>query len=307
MDMINWPEGPPPEGIVDQPGSTEMLGNVAVTHRYLEGGGITWHAAVAGNEGRLPIIMLHGYPESWYAFHHQIMTLAEDFYIIALDLPGFGQSDKRLDIDYDYGAVAQALSELIDAMALKDIFLVSHDRGTVIADHLCAVPGMNGRIKKYVRMQQSGCVPHGEPRPPHEMFRSEAAVAAFRQPAMIVHQAYVENPITAFPPSKPVLQRMERELSYPGVAEGAAASFVSADFDAEHADRMDRLFAAMTMPVLFLQGALDIGQKPDEYLNIYQFVPTATLQFIHAGHFLHLESPAETSAAIKAFLLHHPT
>ena len=90
------------------------------------------------------------------------------------------------------------------------------------------------------------------------------------------------------------------------MAEGAAASFASADFDREHADRVGGLFAAMTMPVLFLQGALDAGQSPEEYRTVRDHVPTAELQFIDAGHFLHLERPELVSSAIAAFLLHYP-
>ncbi|MEE4201307.1 alpha/beta fold hydrolase [Erythrobacter sp.] len=99
---------------------------------------------------------------------------------------------------------------------------------------------------------------------------------------------------------------MVRELGYSGVAQGAAASFQSADFDAEHADRMNGLFDAMTMPVLFLQGALDHGQKPVEYAEITKHVTNGTLQFVDAGHFLHLERPDIVSQAIHAFLTHHP-
>ena len=305
---VTWRWCEAPHGAVDPQAHTEVLGGTTFTHRYLEGGELTWHAVSTGDEGAPVVVFVHGYPESWYAWHHQMRALASHYRCIAVDLPGFGQSEKPDPdaFDYDYANVARCLADLIRGMGLDCFHLVSHDRGTVVCDHLCAVPGMNGRIAKYVRMQQSGCVPHGEPRPPHELFRSRMAVEAFGDPANVVQDAYVRNALVAFRPAQTDLERMARELGYEGVAEGAAASFKSADFDREWADRMGGLFAAMTMPVLFLQGALDAGQSPQEYARATAHVADGTLQFVHAGHFLHLERPDAVSAAIHAFLLHHP-
>lgn len=305
---LNWPEAPPPPGIHDRPGDREYLHGIEVRHRYLKSADIVWHCVTAGPEDGESVIMLHGYPESWFAFHHQIAALAKcGFHVIAFDLPGFGQSDKRLDIDYDYAAIAKALAKLINAIGLIGFHLVSHDRGAVVSDHLCAEPSVNGSIGKYVRMQQSGPVPHGEPRPPHELFRSQMAIEAFRQPANVVRDAYQRNAIVAYPLDDEVeLARLARELSYPGLAEAAAASFKSADFDREWEDRVSSLFPSMTMPVLFLQGAHDVGQSPNEYRTIKEFVATAELQFIDAGHFLHLENADATTAAIVSFLRFYP-
>ncbi|MEE4201308.1 alpha/beta fold hydrolase [Erythrobacter sp.] len=177
---MSWPNATLTEGAVDKPGSTETLYGCTFTHRYAEAGGLTWHAATAGGEGPV-VLFLHGYPESWYAWHHQMAFLSASYRCIALDLPGYRQSEKP-DVnafDYDYANVAGSVAALLDALSIQVFLLVAHDRGAVIADHLCAVPGFGDRIIKYVRMQQLGCVPHGEPRPPHALFRSDAAVAAF--------------------------------------------------------------------------------------------------------------------------------
>jgi pimeloyl-ACP methyl ester carboxylesterase len=81
-----------------------------------------------------------------------------------------------------------------------------------------------------------------------------------------------------------------------------SASFVSAGFDRELDDRMNHLFPAMTMPVLFLQGALDPGQQPAEYDTVTDEVANGHLQFVEGGHFFHLEVPDVASAAIRTFL-----
>lgn len=308
LDPSTWPHAEPFPGSPDAPGSVEVNDGVEFTHHYVEADGISWHVVTAGDPGRQPILFLHGFPESWWAFHHQMADLAAHAFCVAVDTLGNGQSDKRLDLDYAYPAVARALARLLDVCGIDRCSLVAHDRGTVIADHLCAVPGMADRISAYVRMQQSGNRPHSEPRPPHEMFRSPVGVEFFRSGALIdVAYGLSDRPngaqsLVARPLDDACIERLRREFSFPGVAEGASASFTSAGFDRELDDRMTGLFAAMTMPVLFLQGALDPGQQPSEYETVCDEVRDGRLVFVDAGHFLHLEAPAETSAEIRSFL-----
>ncbi|HVR28875.1 MAG TPA: alpha/beta hydrolase, partial [Thermoanaerobaculia bacterium] len=177
--------------------------------------------------------------------------------------------------------------------------LVAHDRGSVIGDHLIAQPGAASRVARYVRMQQSASRPHGEP-PPHQLMGSAAGTALFRSrrfPALVYRGRLAALPI----PGDDV-RRLDYEFKYRGIAEAAPLSFRTANFDQELVDRRERLFASMTMPVLFLQGRLDPGQHPEEYFRVEQAVADGTLQFIEAGHFLHLEAPGAVNEAMLAFL-----
>ena len=196
---------------------------------------------------------------------------------------------------------------MLDAFGIDRFFLVAHDRGTVIADHLCAVDGMAARIRRYVRMQQSGNQPHSEPRPPHDLFHSELGVQIIGN-GSLVDIAYGVAPspnghsLVAVSIDERDIARIKSEVTAPGVAASMSASFVSAGFDRELDDRMNGLFAAMTMPVLFLQGALDPGQQPTEYATVTDDVADGHLQFVQGGHFFHLEVPELATAAIGAFL-----
>ncbi len=294
---------------IDEDGAEETLWTGArVTHRVVDATGLRWHAATTGSPDAPAVVFLHGFPECWFTWHHQMADLGEDFHCVALDLKGHGQSDHRLDSDYDYAAQAAELPAVFDALGLDRFFLVAHDRGAVVADHLCAVPGMAARVRRYVRMQQSGNRPHSEPRPPHELFRSDLGVELLASGAL-VDMAYGRaelpagmQPLVAVPVDDRDVDRIRREVMRPGVPEGMSASFVSASFDRELDDRMNGLFHAMTMPVLFLQGALDPGQQPAEYETVADEVETGEVQFVDAGHFLHLEAPAAVSAAIRAYL-----
>lgn len=290
-------------------GEVETLWNGdGITHRFFEAAGLRWHAITAGDpENPAAVVFLHGFPESCIAWHHQVAGLADDFFTIALDLKGHGQSDTRLDSDYDYAAQAAELPAVFDALGLDRFYLVAHDRGAVISDHLCSVPGMSQRIRRYVRMQQSGNRPHSEPRPPHELFRSPMGAAMLAQ-GDIQRRAFGLEPmphgltLIAKPIAPQDIDRIIDETTQPGVPEGMSASFVSAGFDRELEDRMNGLFASMTMPVLFLQGAEDAGQQPHEYETVTDEVANGHLQFLELGHFLHLEDPPVVNAAIREFL-----
>lgn len=279
-----------------------------VTHRFVEAAGLRWHAVTAGASSNPDVVVfLHGFPESWFAWHHQIEALAERFRCVAIDIKGYGQSDTRLDTDFDYAAQARELPSVIDALGIDRFFLVSHDRGTTLADHLCSVGGMNTRIRRYVRMQQSGNRPHSEPRPPHELFRTELGAQLIAD-GTVARIAYGVEPnpeghsLVARPIDQRDIDAILVDVTGPGVGASMSASFASAGFDNELDDRMNGLFAAMTMPVLFLQGALDPGQQPSEYETVTDEVADGHLEFIQAGHFPHLEAPDETTSAIRSFL-----
>ena len=306
------PRAEPPAGASHAHGEREQLWTGAeVTHWFVPASGGVWHCVTAGEPGRDAIVFLHGFPETGYAWHHQLTGLADAFYCVAIDLKGYGQSwcPPREEADYDYAFCATEYPALFDALGLERFNLVSHDRGAVIADHLCAVPGMAPRIRRYVRMQQSGNRPHSEPRPPHAFFASRPG-ADFFAGGPLIDLAYGlrergdgQPSLVSVPIATPDVERMRREIGRPGVAEDMSASFASAGFDRELADRKNGLFAAMTMPVLFLQGRLDPGQQPHEYETVTREVAQGHLAFVDAGHFLHLERPDAVTAAIRAFLV----
>ena len=91
-------------------GEVEQLWTGAtVTHRFVDVDGLRWHAATAGDPANPDVIVfMHGFPETWFAWHHQMTALADRFYCVAIDLKGYGQSDTTLDTDYDYAAQARA-------------------------------------------------------------------------------------------------------------------------------------------------------------------------------------------------------
>ncbi|MEL6804280.1 MAG: hypothetical protein AAFO91_10945, partial [Bacteroidota bacterium] len=99
-----------------------------------------------------------------------------------------------------------------------------------------------------------------------------------------------------------VLQRLDHEVKYKGIAEASPRQFDHTSLEQELEDRHNFLFAKMTMPVLFLQGKNDPGQHPEEYENTPDFVTNGRVQFIDGNHFFQLGASEAATVAMRAFL-----
>ncbi len=97
-----------------------------VKHRFLTLDGQRTHVALAG-EGD-PVLLLHGWPEHWYAWRGVIPPLAERHRVIAADLRGFGWSDIAWK-GFDKENMADDVLRLMDALELERASLVGHDWG----------------------------------------------------------------------------------------------------------------------------------------------------------------------------------
>jgi len=280
-------------------GEIEYLhGDVPVIHWYEEVNDSIYHFVTAGDPTKEAIIILPGLPETWWAFHNQIVDLSVDYYVIAIDPKGYGQSDKRLHLDFTNQAMAKDIAALVDKLGIEKFNMMGHDRGTVLTDHVTSVPSLRGRIIRYVRMQQSFNEPHGKPVPPHFLFKSRFGTAMFKSRNMvnIVYTSWFPSHL-----SYATIQRLAHEFSFKGTAAAVSKYFATTTFDIELEDRHNYLFKSMTMPMLILQGKYDKGQHPKEYARSPDFVKDARVSFIEASHFLHLENPRATNRAIRKF------
>ncbi|XP_020576665.1 uncharacterized protein LOC110022184 [Phalaenopsis equestris] len=109
-----------------------------IIHRTVEVNGIKMHVAEKG-EGPV-VLFLHGFPELWYSWRHQILSLAARGYrAVAPDLRGYGDTEAPPDIAaYSIFHIVGDIVALIDSLGEGQVFVVGHDWGAQVAWNLCA-------------------------------------------------------------------------------------------------------------------------------------------------------------------------
>src|SRR6476646_3914866 len=124
---------PTPEG----PGSVSGAPNLPAgftdtfTSRYVDTGDVRLHA-VTGGDGP-PLLLIHGWPQTWYAWRMVMPALARDFSVVAVDQRGRGLTSKPppgpSGQGYDTGTLANDLAALMDALGHQQFAVVGHDTG----------------------------------------------------------------------------------------------------------------------------------------------------------------------------------
>ncbi|MGH7820276.1 MAG: alpha/beta fold hydrolase [Candidatus Binatia bacterium] len=101
-------------------------------HDFVEANGVRLHYVTAG-EGPL-VVLLHGFPQFWYGWRHQIPALATKFRVVAPDMRGYNESDKPPRIvDYRIDTLAADVAALVRALGAEKAHVVGHDWGGGVA------------------------------------------------------------------------------------------------------------------------------------------------------------------------------
>jgi len=121
-----------------------VVTDIPFTHQNATVNGIRLHY-VTGGSGDL-VVLLPGWPQTWYAWRYVMPILAKHYTVIALDLRGLGDSDIP-EGGYDTATVAKDVCELVKQLGWERYFLVGHDVGSWVA-YACAAayPEMVSRL-----------------------------------------------------------------------------------------------------------------------------------------------------------------
>jgi pimeloyl-ACP methyl ester carboxylesterase len=96
-------------------------------HHHADLGDVRLHYVTAGSG--FPVVLLHGWPQSWYEWRHIMPELAQRFQVIAPDLRGLGDSSRPAS-GYDKKTVGNDVWRLVhDELGISEFFLVGHDWG----------------------------------------------------------------------------------------------------------------------------------------------------------------------------------
>jgi pimeloyl-ACP methyl ester carboxylesterase len=109
------------------------IDNVTFSHHMATvNSGVQIHYVIGGGHRGDPVVLLHGWPQTWYEWRHVMPALAKNYTVIVPDLRGLGDSSKPVT-GYDGKTTAEDIHQLVAQLGFKDSFLVGHDLGALVA------------------------------------------------------------------------------------------------------------------------------------------------------------------------------
>ena len=318
------PPDPTDTGAVD---ASEVLVEGPWRHRFVAANGARFHVTEAGS-GPL-VLLLHGFPQFWWAWRHQLPAVAAaGFHAVAMDLRGYGASDKP-PRGYDTATLAADVAGVVRALGESRAVVVGHDWGGWLA---WSMPSLTPRVTRAVAAVSMA---H-----PLEMRRSAfrrggrgagfADVLGFQVPVRPERRLTVGDgvervlrewsapapPTGASPAREPFpgpeeLRRYRRAMRVPFVAHSSMEYYRWAVRSVPRQD--GRRFAAavrdpLGVPLLQLQGDRDPYVVPDAALASHRWAgPHLRYELVGgAGHFLPEEAPGAVTAALLGWLAELP-
>ncbi|GAA3311171.1 alpha/beta fold hydrolase [Streptomyces cinereospinus] len=288
----------------DSEGDVEILDGVEFTHHFVDAPGdhetVRFHYVEAGDPANESILFLHGIPDSWYQWHHQMAALASEYHCVAFDLKGYGQSEKSPG-DYRHQAAAEQLVAALDLIGLETFNLVTHDRGSVQGDYIAA--DHSDRVLRYGRGEQH--LYHFNPvlAPQADLFAEAPFTGLMNDPVEFTVFVYTWIATHDLPDDE--MRRVIQEYSYPGINRAVPRYFNSSTFRQEWIERRLRLIPAWTCPVMILEGYDSKTQPREFYEHARDYIPNAkdvAVRYIQAGHFWSMERPDEVTALLRELL-----
>jgi pimeloyl-ACP methyl ester carboxylesterase len=305
--MNSFSELSVPEG----PGSVSGAPNLpkgftdTFTSRYIDTGDVRLHAVIGGDGP--PLLLVHGWPETWYAWRLLMPALARDFTVIAVDQRGIGLSDKPAD-GYDTGTLAADLVKLMDALGHERFALVGHDTGFAISYAVAA--DFPHRVDRVALAEIPG-PPATALAPPafvpaginnklwHIPFnRVEGLPEQLISGREAIYFGY-EFAIQGGELPADLVDYYVRLVSNPDSLRGSLGFYRA--FDATLAQNAERISRRLTMPVLAIGGEGSYGPHVGEVMtSLADDVQSAVIA--GAGHWVAEQAPEELLAALTAFL-----
>jgi len=286
----------------DSEGDHEVLDGVSFGHHFVNAPGdeetVRFHYAEAGSGEA--IVFLHGIPDSWYQWHHQMAALSTTHRCIGFDLKGYGQSGKEFG-DYRHEAAAEQLVAALDLIGVDQFNIVAHDRGTAQADFIVA--NHADRVLRYARGEQHLFHFHPDLAPQAPLFADAPRTGLMDDPRYFVLWIYTW--VSKYPIGDDDLRRTIQEFSYPDISRAVPRYFNSQSFRQEWLRRRRDLLAAWKCPVMIIEGYESKTQPREFYERSREYIPNArsvTVQYVDAGHFWSKERPEAVTALIRKLL-----
>jgi pimeloyl-ACP methyl ester carboxylesterase len=305
MSATSTPEGP---GSVSgapnlPPGFTKTFKS-----RYIDANGLRMHAVIGGQGP--PLLLVHGWPQTWYAWRLLMPTLARDFQVIAVDQRGIGLTDNPPG-GYDTATLAGDLAALMDALGHQQFAVYGTDVGMPIAYALAA--DHQDRVERLVVSEAP--LPGVTPSPPLFLpppLNARLWHLAFNQLPAEVNEALVRGREAIF--FAPEFDASAGTNKLPEDAVNYYIDTLAADPDALRgsfgfyraipvtaAQNLQRKEQRLTLPVLAIGGAESSGAMVADTMQLVAD-DVQTLILPDSGHWVAEQAPQELLTALTTFL-----
>jgi len=298
-----------PEGPLSVSGAPNLPAGFTdtFTSRYIDTADLRQHAVIGG-EGP-PLLLVHGWPENWYAWRLLMPALARDFEVVAVDQRGIGLTDKPQD-GYDTGTLAGDLVALMEALGHQRFAVVGHDTGLIIGYALAA--DHPDRVERVALAEVPG-PPGAIPAPPlfvPEPINNKLWHIPFNRVNDTLTEQLVRGREDVFfgyefaiqggkPLPDDALRYYFSVFSDPDVLRGSFGFYRA--WDATLAQNEQRKTRRLTMPVLAIGGAASWGEAVGNAMQLLAD-DVQSLVITGAGHWVAEQAPEELLAALTAFL-----
>lgn len=268
---------------------------------------------VMGGAG-YPLLLLHGYPQTYVMWHQVAPVLAQHFTVICADLRGYGDSDKPnsdpAHLTYSKRVTAQDQVELMDILGFKRFFAAGHDRGGRVLHRLL--------LDHPNRVDQAAVLDIVPTRTIFQTVDKELATAYEHWFFLIQPYDFPERLIGADPEfylktkihqwsatqtgfTEAAMAEYSRCFSQPAVIHATCEDYraaASIDLDHDEADIDQKI----QCPLLVLWGAKGVMQRRYDVLQTWRDRAIDVRgQALDCGHFLPEEAPQQTAQALLDF------
>lgn len=276
-----------------------------LTHHAAQLEGLRLHYVTAGREDAPPLLLIHGWPQSWYEWRRVMARLAPHYRLIAPDLRGLGDSDRPAG-GYDKATLARDLAALLDVLNIPQTDVVGHDWGGVVAYCLAAqfpqrvrrmavldiaLPGAG--LEEALELRPGGGVWHMHL---HNVPDLPEALVAGREALYLgwFYRSYAGNP-TAISPDD--LAEYVRVYSQPGALRAGFGYYRSIFEDAAFVQAQN---AKLEHPLLAIGGAASLGALAGASFSRVAANVTAEV-YDNCGHWIPEEQPERLCTRLLDF------
>jgi non-heme chloroperoxidase len=250
--------------------------------------GPTIHYAETGDPGGEPVILLHGWPDSWFSFSRVMPLLPADVHAFALDQRGFGDSD-RSAADYGLAAFAADVVSFLDAASIGRATLVGHSFGSFVARRVAI--SHPGRVKRLVLIGTGLS-------PVNAVTRDvQASLLDLADPISPEFAREFQSSTVVVPPPAPFFDRIVAEsLKLPSRLWRDIFNGLLASDD-------EQTLAGIVAPTLLIWGDHDVLFPRDDQDRVVRSIKGARLiVYDETGHCPNWERPERVAADLSAFL-----